>query len=902
MIVCTEAALVSSLPSSLTPTRDAVIPGCCEVPETKPGGKEQAAAETDSPLKTGILPQTSLDNMREDASVSHDHLNTIILPFSCMSYTATNQAFVHHISASIAQASLQPPPSLTEDQRVSGNGKSTTSSGDGYFEMGLPEGEQTVEWNGPTSADTGHVHVVRVLWSFTIQIKKAFRQFASCLVLTDESIAVFEIPAQESLRGNHAVPSALKLEFCFPYTDLTEFGFLMPEMCLTLKVRQGEHCFLVLSDAQSLQDFYCCLCLHSSHTYADLRGTHKLCRGKTSLHEFVSQLLDIQDSASNGSEIKGFFPVYLYPSSPAEVQKYSQSQQVRNKPIWTKDALPSYCNPEESASQSPCTFLPCWLLLTGQYLHILKINFIALLEQFDTCDDVRNVFKMSRIPLASVLVHPPRIPVRRTDSFADGHMLQLLLGYTFMAAVFILPHEKFHFARIYSLLRSYLQDVKTILIFRSLDSTNNNLVEATDHPNHESSFSKPHVTLSALYPSESGLQRLTEDNLLPFYLPISSALHYVAGLTAGALVDLFHTSVAEVENEQLRHLMWSSVVFYKSPDVEVTACVLLSTKAVYFLLDDRVALRNEHQLDFWNQKSMNYESSPFHLSYCFVLKLVDLQSVYVGLFDQYFRFAGPAADHIVTCLTRDSYCTHAFVQHLMAVLSLLARTPSPEPAEKDFYSEFGNKNTGKMENYEVIHSSRVKFIYPSEEEIGDLTFIVMEKMDPMGSLQTLNILLYVLAFQVSPLSDHTQAGSSLQPKTLILTSSDLFLLNEDFISYPLPDFAKEPPKKDKYQFVDGRRIRDLDRVLMGYQTYPQALTFVFDDVQNHDLMQSLALNHFGEALGTPNKGARGDSVANREVQWCIFIPSADCREKLISLLARQWEILCGRELPLELTG
>lgn len=49
---------------------------------------------------------------------------------------------------------------------------------------------------------------------------------------------------------------------------------------------------------------------------------------------------------------------------------------------------------------------------------------------------------------------------------------------------------------------------------------------------------------------------------------------------------------------------------------------------------------------------------------------------------------------VVTCLTRDSYLTHCFLQHLMAVLSSLERTPSPEPVDKDFYSEFGNKTTG----------------------------------------------------------------------------------------------------------------------------------------------------------------------------------------------------------------
>lgn len=49
---------------------------------------------------------------------------------------------------------------------------------------------------------------------------------------------------------------------------------------------------------------------------------------------------------------------------------------------------------------------------------------------------------------------------------------------------------------------------------------------------------------------------------------------------------------------------------------------------------------------------------------------------------------------VVTCLTRDSYLTHCFLQHLMAVLSSLERTPSPEPVDRDFYSEFGNKTTG----------------------------------------------------------------------------------------------------------------------------------------------------------------------------------------------------------------
>ena len=201
-------------------------------------------------------------------------------------------------------------------------------------------------------------------------------------------------------------------------------------------------------------------------------------------------------------------------------------------------------------------------------------------------------------------------------------------------------------------------------------------------------------------------------------------------------------------------------------------------------------------------------------------------------------------------------------------------------------------------------------MYPSEEEIGDLTFIVAERKSPAGALCSFNILLYVLVFQVqttgtgpgSPLPPGSPPNQQplLRPKTLILTSTDVFLLDEDYISYPLPDFAKEPPSRDKYQLTDARRIRDLDRVLMGYQTYPQALTLVFDDVPGPDLLCHLTMDHFGgEELRE-----RGGAVcgAESEVQWCIYVPGADSRERLICLLARQWEALCSRELPVELTG
>uniref|UniRef100_A0A8C5T8I1 Nischarin n=1 Tax=Malurus cyaneus samueli TaxID=2593467 RepID=A0A8C5T8I1_9PASS len=748
----------------------------------------------------------SLESSEEEHCAVPDPCNTIILPFNCMSYTATNQDFIQHLSASIVQAVQKSAPTLTENKESPPGNSTTTDKEDGYFEMGLHEGDQTFEFS--TTSDTQ----------------------------SSDNIAM--------------------------------------EM------------------------------LSSSTWY---------CR-KANLQEFLSQLMELNCISAEDVEIKGCFPTYLVYGNKTNIQKVlHQPESAGNNKEWSKNVLCSalYSSVYKSSDQSPCVVHPCWVFLTPQHLYIVKVDFSLLPGKWVGTEELESVFKLNRIPLASLVLHPTHGATQQKGSFLDGHVLELLVGYRFVTAVFVLPHEKFHFLRIYSLLRTLLQDVKTIIIFKA--SSQSDAVRTVYIFTFSlcvfwifSSFCKPHLTLSSLYPSEFLMQKITEDNQIPVHLHVSVSLQYVAGLKGRALVEFFHSNIAEVENEELRHLMWSSVLFYKTPNVEVMACVLLSTKAIYFLfLLLTFFIIYASLTDFWNKENSDCENSSFHLSCCFVLKLNDLQSVNVGLFDQYFRITGHSADHIVTCLTRDSYNTHTFIQQLMAVLSLLARTPSPEPVDKDFYSEFGSKNTGKMENYELIHSSRVKFIYPNEEEIGDLAFLVAEKMDGLTNLPSLNILLYVLAFQVNNVEGSAQNTSSLQPKTLILTSSDLFLFDEDYISYPLPEFAKEPPKRDKYQLADGRRIRDLDRVLMGYQTYPQALTFVFDDVQNQDLMQNLTLDHFGESVHTdsvPKGNSKQEGSRSREIQWYIFIPSAESREKLISLLARQWEILCGRELPLELTG
>ncbi|KAM6170317.1 nischarin [Rhynchocyon petersi] len=950
-----EEALASSVSStdSLTPDDRPIARDCSDSLESIPAGQVSFDDLRDVPGAVGGI---SPEHAEPEVQVVPGSGQIIFLPFTCIGYTATNQDFIQRLSTLIRQAIERQLPAWIEaaNQREEGQGQQGEEEEEGaenrYFEMGPPDVEEeggrgedeedeeeeeerlALEWALGADEDflLEHIRILKVLWCFLIHVQGSIRQFAACLVLTDFGIAVFEIPHQESRGSSQHILSSLRFVFCFPHGDLTEFGFLMPELCLVLKVRHSENTLFIISDAANLHAFHADLrsCFAPQHMAMlcspVLYGSH------TSLQEFLRQLLTFYKVEGGGQErSQGCFPVYLVYSDKRMVQ--TAAGDYSGNIEWASCTLcsavrRSCCAPSEAVKSAA---IPYWLLLTPQHLNVIKADFNPMPNRGTHNCRNRNSFKLSRVPLSTVLLDPTRSCTQPRGAFADGHVLELLVGYRFVTAIFVLPHEKFHFLRIYNQLRASLQDLKTVVIAKNpatmtrpwssvaggqvAEGTAEAAPEAAKAPGLEKTPAEAQAEAPgeteataempapaeapAQYPSDQLIQSTSEENQIPSHLPACPSLRHIASLRGSAIITFFHSSIAEVENEELRHLMWSSVVFYQTPGLEVTACVLLSTKAVYLVLHDGLRRYFSEPLqDFWHQKNTDYNDSPFHISQCFVLKFSDLQSVNVGLFDQYFRLTGSSPAQVVTCLTRDSYLTHCFLQHLMAVLSSLERTPSPEPVDKDFYSEFGNKSTGKMENYELIHSSRVKFTYPSEEEIGDLTFTVAQKVAAEEHAPALSILLYVQAFQVGPPPPGRCKGT-LCPKTLLLTSAEIFLLDEDYVNYPLPEFAKEPPQRDRYRLDDGRRVRDLDRVLMGYQTYPQALTLVFDDVQGHDLMGNVTLDHFSEVPGGLAKAGQG-----REVQWQVFVPSAESREKLISLLARQWETLCGRELPVELTG
>lgn len=58
-----------------------------------------------------------------------------------------------------------------------------------------------------------------------------------------------------------------------------------------------------------------------------------------------------------------------------------------------------------------------------------------------------------------------------------------------------------------------------------------------------------------------------------------------------------------------------------------------------------------------------------------------------------------------------------------------------------------------------------------------------------------DFVIQVQTFSQGPALSGASSSPVLHPRTLILTSTDVFLLDEDYVSYPLPDFAKEPPSR-----------------------------------------------------------------------------------------------------------
>ncbi|KAM8916745.1 nischarin [Spinachia spinachia] len=807
---------------------------------------------------------------------------------------------------------------------------------DGYFEMGLndsaeesvcsssstsvalPPAEEPGGHRGDLCGEQEAGQVTRVLWCYCLQVKEEVEQKEACLVLTDRLLGLLYLSADFARTNQDAdqepstlveeVLSSLQVDLLLPFPQLLlPRSPDLPDSCLSFGVRSGPTRWYLFSEGEELR-----------RTRTELTELTELTEAEPQPPDSPrllppSLLSSWELEESRGAQ--GGYPAFLLLSP-------SSSSAPGTHPLLS-DLLP------EGKDSS----LPSLLFLTHRHLWVLKMDFRELGERERSSDDLHpssssSGCRLVRVPLGSVVLHPrerasqvgagtsnpscldPKHPHRRS------HAVQLLLAGQRLLLLFPLAQNRSSFLGLLRQRRASLEGLKMVALPQTCRSC----------PQQGRLASRDQRCGSSSRNSDSSWDSCSlqvEENQPSLHLHpgLSPGLKLLAGLREEQLLTYFHRHIAMSEAEEVRQVLWLSVVLYKSPGCELTCCLLLSSDAIYFLLEDSASTLDRHSV----LDSMDSGDAGVRLCCCLSVGLSDLLSVNVGLFDQYFRVVGRSAHHIVCCLSRDSYGTGVFLQELMSALSLLQQQlPPAEPSDQDFYSQFTDTSGGKMQNYELVHSSKVKFIYPSEEEMGDLTFIVAERKaagsapssSSSSSSRSFNVLLYLLVFQVQmpgglpghggALSGPSPLSPVLQPRTLILTSTDVFLLDEDYVSYPLPDFAKEPPSRDRYQLREARRIRDLDRVLLGYQTYPQALTLVFDDLPGPDLLCHLTMDHFATAGGgqeaPPVGGGGASSGAEGEVQWCVFVPEAESRERLISLLARQWEALCSRELPVELTG
>ncbi|CAH2329392.1 nischarin isoform X1 [Pelobates cultripes] len=474
--------------------------------------------------------------MEEKASLADSHYSYI--PSS--PYCNKEQDLIPYLSASIALA-LKQASHVAGEKESKLNPKSDSSMSepeDGYFEMGLHQGSQTLH-ESYTDLPSGNpedirVHILQFLWTFSIQLQMGIpiKQFASCLVLTDEVIAIFEVPGQRTRVDHPTQSSSLKLAYYYSYGDLLDFRFIVPETCLMLKM-PNEREFLIMSTTKHLQDLYRVLNTQRQESCLPVQSDSVFHYGILNLPEFIQQLANDHQLTLEDTEVKGCFSVCLFDKD--------QHEKVVSKNSLSSDL---YSVIYGVNGQSVKEFLPGWLFLTQQHLISLKLDFDLVPTKCNLLENARKLFQIKKIPLSCVVLHP------RYKSLLekDGHILQFIMEYGFSTAFFILPGDKFHFLDLYKVLRTSLQCVKDIILFKSIQSLsiNHSLLPIKSKMQLQNICSpNTPVESQASYPSENLVQKLSEENQIPFYMSISSTFRFLSEINASHLLQVFHNSISE---------------------------------------------------------------------------------------------------------------------------------------------------------------------------------------------------------------------------------------------------------------------------------------------------------------------------------------------------------------------
>ena len=468
----------------------------------------------------------------------------------------------------------------------------------------------------------------------------------------------------------------------------------------------------------------------------------------------------------------------------------------------------------------------------------------------------------------------------------------------------------------------------------SLDPTSQLDVPAHSFP--QIRRTPPPSTLAVVYPSMELLGHLTMCNEnMPLLAPLSLGMRNLACSTGEEIVNFFHNHIAEIstENEELCHVMWTSVTPFVCPSQQIPTCLLISTRAIYFVSDiiPKVPRKMTAKISQpWKSHSRNKsdsyrmlpgpppetKSSDHHTSgilhgvggtkgqgvvHAYTMMLLkELKQVQVGLFDQSVRLTGVCPEQVYCCLTRDSDLTESFIRHLMSSLCHVHPTPSPDlpyDADQDFYKMFTKYN--RIDSGEYTHPSKVKFIYPSEDSLSDLSYLVMESIQgqkPKGG--GIQLLLSVLLFQVSGVEGGGQVDwSRARPRTLILTSHHIALAAEDHVSYPIPEFSVALPDAPQLDIQSIVRLELLKRIVVNDFT-SHDVTLVFAD-EPEGIIVDTSIDHYSNKAGP----VPDDAMAVPDLSWTLIIQNLKDKDKVIQSVKRQWaEVHPDQELSVQVSS
>ncbi|XP_074645217.1 uncharacterized protein LOC141901698 [Tubulanus polymorphus] len=382
-------------------------------------------------------------------------------------------------------------------------------------------------------------------------------------------------------------------------------------------------------------------------------------------------------------------------------------------------------------------------------------------------------------------------------------------------------------------------------------------------------------------------------------MELSSAMKSLSQKSGDEIINYFHNNLVQcgLENEELRHILWSPVIPYASPDVTVVTCIFLSSKAIYIVSDEETVI-NRTQPTTW-QKHVRTQSdstvgahrdpipvmkTPLQESLrCIaVLPLKNLKQVDIGLFDQCFRLAGIDGDSVYTCMARSMSLTDAFVHQLMSVLMKCPANSSSDysssDSEQDIYARYSRSEPIASQ---ISQRCKVKFVYASEESIAELCFLIHRYLKiKIENPTAFTILSYLLVFRLEPSSESPRnRGRRDQARSIILTDRYLCIVKEDYANYPLLDFVRSPPDNVQYEVCDVRRLEYLRRVVVSDFT-SNDVTFEFSD-HDEDIVVDPSKDYF-------RKDEDGGRESPKSVSWTIIVQNSRDKDKLLKLIGKQW--------------